>query len=104
MASNTFSIVTTVEDPLLSDRLIDLLQDAGIDAFSRARGAASADVLGVATGRHFEIFVPSDAAPRAVEMVKAEIETVEREASANALAAEEEYMSGEHPIPDEAKK
>lgn len=99
----TFTVVRTVEDSLLSDRLIDLLQDAKIDAFARARGAASADMLGAATSRSFEILVPTEALGEAAKLVQAEIDTIERETEANSLAAEQEYMSGEHPIPDDAK-
>ena len=103
MADSTFSIVKTVDDSLMSDRLIDLLQDAKIDAFARARGAASADLLGAAASRYFEIFVPSESMARAAGIVKAEIDLIESETEANSLAAEQEYMSGENPIPDDVK-
>lgn len=95
--AKAFTIITGVDDPLAAERLVEVLREAGIDAFTRPRGAASSASFEPAGPAFWELFVPSDKAPHAVELVKDELEALERDAEANALAAEEESMSGETP-------
>lgn len=97
MAPRTFSVVTSVQDPLTAERLVEMLQEASLDAFSRAGGAASTDAFGAATAAFFDLFVPSEHHAKADELVRAELAAIERDADANARAAEEEALSGEHP-------
>lgn len=97
MAPRTFAVVTSVQDPLTAERLVELLQDAKLDAFSRAGGAASSAAFASATPAFWDILVPSEVLSQAEGLVKAELEEIERDGEANAKAAEEEAMSGENP-------
>lgn len=98
MAPRTFAVVTSVQDPLTAERLVEVLQEAKVDAFSRAGGAASSAAFAAATPAFWDIFVPSEALSQAEGLVKAELEEIERDGEANAKAAEEEAMSGENPV------
>lgn len=94
MAARTFTVATTCADPLTADRLVAVLTDAGLDAFSRAGGAASSNALPPEQG-YFDILVASESFDRAAPLVAQELEAIERDAIANAQAAEEEALSGE---------
>ena len=96
MASKTFAVATTVGDPLTAERLVEVLQEAGHDAFARAGGAASTDGFAAATGGFWDIFVPTDVAVAASNVIKEELEAIERDGVANGLAAEEEALSSEN--------
>lgn len=95
MASKTFAVATTVSDPLTAERLVEVLQEAGHDAFARVGGAASTDGFAAATGGFWDIFVPTDVAAAAGTLIKDELAAIERDGAANARAAEEEAMSGQ---------
>lgn len=97
MNPRTFTVVTTTTDPLSAERLVDVLTEAGIDAFSRAGGAASTNVLSAAERGYFDILVATEALEKAAPLVKGELEAIERDAAANEKAAEEEALSGENP-------
>ncbi|MFT3706476.1 MAG: hypothetical protein QM817_02300 [Archangium sp.] len=97
MAPRTFAVVATVQDPLTAERLVELLQEAELDAFSRAGGAASSAAFASASPAFWDIFVPSEGLEKAQGVVKGELEQIERDAEANAKAAEEEALSGENP-------
>jgi hypothetical protein len=97
MASKTFAVATTVGDPMTAQRLVEVLQEAGYDAFARAGGAASTDGFAAATGGFWDIFVPTDAATAATLLIVDELAAIERDGAANAAAAEEEALSGETP-------
>ncbi|MFZ5441748.1 MAG: hypothetical protein ACOZQL_17225 [Myxococcota bacterium] len=97
MAPRTYTVVTSVQDPLSSERLVEVLREEGLDAFSRAGGAASTSPFGAAAPPFWEIFVPSESLAKAEALARAELEQVERDAAANAQAAEEEALSGENP-------
>lgn len=93
--ADSFSIVRTTEDPLVAERLVEVLREEKIDAFTRARGAASSASFEPAVGGFYELFVPNPEVERAAKLIDAELESIEREGEENAKAAEEEAMSGE---------
>lgn len=99
--SETFSIVTTTDDPLTADRLVDVLHEQGIDGFARATGAASTDGLQAAGPSTWSILVPTGSLEKAQERVKAELAAIESDSAENAKAAEEEALSGETPVPED---
>lgn len=97
MNPRTFTVVTTTPDPLSAERLVDVLTEAGLDAFSRAGGAASTNVLSAAERAFFDVLVATESMEQAVPLVKSELEAIERDAAANEKAAEEEALSNENP-------
>lgn len=96
--ADTFSIVRTTEDPLTAERLVEVLREEKIDAFARARGAASSASFEPAESGFYELFVPDTDIERAAKIVELELESIEKEGALNAQAAEEESMSGETPV------
>jgi hypothetical protein len=96
--ADTFSIVRTTEDPLTAERLVEVLRQEKIDAFARARGAASSASFEPAESGFYELFVPDKDMDRAAKLVELELETIEKEGALNAQAAEEEALSGETPV------
>lgn len=98
MTPRTFAVAASVQDPLTAERLVELLQEAKLDAFSRAGGAASTAAFAQAQPAFWDILVPGEALAQAEGLIKAELEELERDAAANAAAAEEEALSGEHPV------
>jgi hypothetical protein len=60
MAPRTFSVVTSVQDPLTAERLVEVLKSSELDAFSRAGGAASSAAFASATPAFWDILVPSE--------------------------------------------
>jgi hypothetical protein len=100
----TFSVATTVEDPMTAEALVDALQEKSIDAFTRARGSHTSDALGMATTPglgYYEILVPTPSLADASKLIDAELAAMEADADENAKAAEEEALSGETQIPEE---
>ena len=97
MANKNFAVATTVNDPLTAERLVEVLQEAGHDAFARAGGAASTDGFAAAIGGFWDIFVPEEVAGAANALIKEELAAIERDGAANSRAAEEEALSGENP-------
>lgn len=97
MASKTFTVVATVEDPLTADRLVDGLVALELDAFHRARGGASTDTFGAISQGYWEVLVPTEDLARAEPVVREEMEQIVKDGDENAKAAEEEAMSGEKP-------
>jgi hypothetical protein len=98
MTPRTFAVAITVEDPLTAERLVDVLQEAQIDAFSRAGGAAASGPFSAAAQAFWDLFVPTDVLSRAEPLIRAELEAIEKDGEANARAAEEEALSGENPV------
>lgn len=98
MTPKTFAVVVTVDDPLTAERLVDLLTEQQIDAFTRAGGAASTAGFEAASPGFWDLFVPSDQFERASTLVRDELVAINKDAEANALAAEEEALSGETPV------
>ena len=96
--ADTFSIVRTTEDPLTAERLVEVLRDEKIDAFARARGAASSASFEPAESGFYELFVPDTEIERAAKIIEVELASIEKEGALNAQAAEEEALSGETPI------
>ena len=96
--AESFSIVRTTEDPLTAERLVEVLREEKIDAFARARGAASSASFEPAEPGFYELFVPDTDIERAAKIVELELESIEKEGALNAQAAEEESMSGETPV------
>ena len=90
-----FHIAVTLEDPLSAERVVEQLKGAGIDAFSRPRGAASSASFEPVDRASYEIFVPDSQHEKAGQLIKAELEAMEQDADENAKAAEEESLSGE---------
>lgn len=97
MTPDMFSKVTAVTDPLLAERLVSALKATGVEAFSRAGGAASSDPLGSADRAIFDIMVPSDALSKADALVRTELAELKSNEEANAQAAEEEAMGERGP-------
>ena len=97
--SKTFAVATTVSDPLTAERLVEVLKEAGHDAFARAGGAASTDGFAAATGGFWDIYVPTEVAGPATALIKDELAAIERDGAANAQAAEEEALSTENQTP-----
>ena len=91
----TFAVVATVEDPLSAERLVATLTGQNLDAFQRARGAATADALGSMTTSYWEVLVQADVFDKASALVKEELEAITRDGDENAKAAEDEAMSGD---------
>ena len=100
MAPRTFTVAASVQDPLTAERLIEVLQEAKLDAFSRAGGAASSAAFASASPAFWDILVPSDGFEEAQALINTELQEIERDGEANAKAAEEEAMSGEKPVAD----
>jgi len=98
MAPRTFAIATSVQDPLTAERLVEALRAKELDAFSRPGGAASAAAFAAASPAFWDIFVPSEALGEAERVIREILEDVEKNAEANAKAAEEEALSGETPV------
>ncbi|MDP1826186.1 MAG: hypothetical protein Q8L48_23165 [Archangium sp.] len=98
MAPRTFTVATSVQDPLTADRLVELLQEAKLDAFSRAGGAASSAAFASASPAFWDILVPTESFEQAETLIRTELQEIERDGEANAKAAEEEAMSGENPV------
>ena len=94
--SDSFTIVRNTEDPLTADRLVEILREAKIDAFARARGAAASAFEPTGPG-FWELFVPAADFDRAAKLIDDELANLEAEGELNAQAAEEESMSGETP-------
>ncbi len=91
--SKTFAVATTVSDPLTAERLVEVLKEAGHDAFARAGGAASTDGFAAATGGFWDIYVPVEVAGPASALLQDELAAIERDGAVNARAAEEEALS-----------
>jgi hypothetical protein len=96
--ADSFSIVRTVDDPLTAERLVEVLREEKIDAFARARGAASSASFEPAESGFYELFVPDSERARASTIIEAELQSIETEGALNAQAAEEEALSGESPV------
>ena len=94
--ADTFIIVRNTEDPLTAERLVEVLRDEKIDAFTRARGAA-ASAFEPASPGFWELFVPAAEHARAAKLIDDELLAIEKESEENAKAADEESMSGETP-------
>lgn len=98
MSPRTFTVAATVEDPLTAERLVDVLQEAEVDAFHRAGGAAASGPFAATSQAFWDVFVPNEALAKAEPLIKAELDLIEKDAEANAAAAEEEALSGENPV------
>ena len=92
--ADSFSIVRTTEDPLIAERCVEILRAEKIDAFARARGAASSASFEPAESGFWELFVPEPQLERAGKLVDQELENLEREGEQNAQAADDEALSG----------
>jgi hypothetical protein len=95
MADTTFTVAASVPDPLLAQRLVGSLQEAGLEAFSRPGGAASSAAFASAQPAFWDVLVESAGVERAAALVAEAQAELEREGDANARAAEEEELSGE---------
>ena len=98
MAPRTFTVATSLQDPLTAERLVEVLQEAGLDAFTRAGGAASSAGFEASSPAFWDLLVASEHHEKAEALIKAELEEIERDAAANEKAAEEEALSGENPV------
>lgn len=92
MAQRTFTVATTLQDPLSAERLVSTLVESGIDAFSRAGGAASGIAFEGAQPAFYDVLVASEHLGRAELLVRTFAEEAERDAEANSRAAQEEYL------------
>lgn len=100
MAPRTFTVATSVQDPLIAEKLVEALREKELDAFWRPGGAASAAAFAAASPAFWDIFVPTEALQSAEDVIRAVLEDVEKNADENARAAEEEALSGETPVGD----
>jgi hypothetical protein len=98
MAPRTFAVAASVQDPLTAERLVEVLQEAKLDAFSRAGGAASTAAFAQVQPAFWDILVPGEHFEQAEALIKVELAGIEKDAEANAAAAEEEALSGEHRV------
>ena len=85
-----FVSVITAEDPLSAEQYVAALEEEKITAFARPRRAGLVDPLTTASGPWWEIVVPEEQGPRAVEIVQAEEARIEAGAEEAGRAAEEE--------------
>lgn len=95
MAPRTFTVATTVQDPMTAERLVDSLQAAGFDAFSRTGGAASSAAFASAQPAFYDVLVESDSFEKAAVLIRSFLEQDEQESAANAQAAEEESLASQ---------
>jgi hypothetical protein len=98
MAPKTFAVAATVADPLTAERLVEVLQASGIDAFARSGGAASSDGFSAASPAEYPLLVPAERLDAAQKLISDELAAIERDAVANGQAAEDEALSGENPV------
>ena len=98
MAPRTFAVATTVQDPMSADRIVETCRRASLDAFSRPGGAASSAAFAAAQPGFWDVLVPSERLDEALTLIQEELAAIDREAEENAKAAEEEALSGEHPV------
>lgn len=98
MAPRTFAVATSVQDPLIAERLVEALRTVELDAFSRPGGAASSAAFAAAAPAFWDILVPAEAFEKAERVIREELTQLEKDAEENAKAAEEEALSGENPV------
>jgi shikimate 5-dehydrogenase len=94
MAPRTFTVATTLQDPLSAERLVDALTEAGIDAFTRTGGAASSAAFAAAQPAFYDLLVATESLERAEALIAAFSAEQEQDASLNSRAAEEEWQTG----------
>jgi hypothetical protein len=97
--ARTFAVAATVQDPLLAERLVETLQEKGLDAFSRAGGAASSAAFAQAQSAFWDVLVPTEATAAANGWIAEVLEALDQDAEENTKAAEEEELAGESPEP-----
>ena len=84
----------TAEDPLSTERLTRMLEEASIPVFARPRRAGSVDALtGATITPWWEILVPEEQADRAAQLITEAKRQFEAEAEELARAAEEEALA-----------
>jgi hypothetical protein len=97
MAALSFAVAISVPDPLLAERLVDALQEAGLEAFSRPGGAASSAAFAQAQPAFWDVLVDEQGSVRAAQLIAEVQSELDRDGEANAAAAEEESLAGERP-------
>lgn len=97
--ARTFTVAATVQDPLLAERLVETLQSRGLDAFSRAGGAASSAAFAQTQSAYWDVLVPSEGAGSAGEWIGEVLEALDRDSEENAKAADEESQLPENMDP-----
>ncbi len=81
------------EDPLSSQRLTQILTDAGVPVFSQPRRAGVVgNITSPMTSPWWEIFVPEEHAERAARLITEARGELDADAEANARAAEQEAV------------
>jgi hypothetical protein len=98
MAPKNFSVLTSVSTSILAERLVSILVEADIDAFTRAGGAAGTDLFSAASPGFLDVLVQSDKLTEAQKLVQEELSALERDAELNSQAAEEESLSSENVV------
>jgi hypothetical protein len=96
----TFVRAGTVEDPLTAEALARALQASGISVFARPGRGGAVDVL--TTGNllgWWELLVPEEELPRAVQLLAYERSRFEGSAEEAVRAAEEEELESEGLLP-----
>jgi hypothetical protein len=90
-----FVVAGTAEDPLTSERFEQVLQNAQIPVFPRARRGGTVDNLSTPEAPWWEILVPEDLLAKAAELIRQERARIESGAEEAGRAAEEEEQEGE---------
>ena len=102
--ARTFTVATTVNDPLLSDRLIETLQGRGIDAFARVGGAASSAAFAQTQPAYWDVLVPTEKAEVAGGLIAELLTALDQDAEENTRAAEEEERETENTVAAPGKR
>jgi len=90
-----FVVAGTAEDPLTSERLEQVLQNAQIPVFPRARRGGTMDNLSTPEAPWWEILVPEELLAKAAELIRQERSRIESGAEEAGRAAEEEEQEEE---------
>ena len=90
-----FVVAGTAEDPLTSERFEQVLQNAQIPVFPRARRGGTVDNLSTPEAPWWEILVPEELLAKAAELIRQERSRIESGAEEAGRAAEEEEQEEE---------
>jgi hypothetical protein len=95
MAAMNFTVAVSVPDPLLAERLVSSLQEAGLEAFCRPGGAASSAAFASAQPAFWDVLVDAQGSDQASQLIAQLQAELDRDGEANARAAEEEERASE---------
>jgi hypothetical protein len=91
-----FVVAGTAEDPLTTEELVGIVEQAGIPVMARARRRGVVEPITTASLQGWwELLVPESHAARATQLIEQEKKRLESEAEEAARAAEEEEAETE---------